>query len=71
MTYFPHQIEGSQRIAERGGTMILSDVMGLGKTRTAIRAVTLLGRVPCVIVAPASLKLVWFDEIREVAPGLA
>lgn len=68
MKYFPHQIEGSQRIAERGGTMILSDVMGLGKTRTAIRAVTLLGHVPCVIVAPASLKLVWHDEIREVAP---
>lgn len=34
----PHQEAGADLVSERGGTMLLADEMGVGKTRTAIAA---------------------------------
>ena len=63
---YPHQATGVEFLARRGRA-ILGDDMGLGKTRQAI--VALKASAPAgvfLVVCPASLKLNWAREIRQV-----
>lgn len=65
---FSHQREGIRFLAGSRGA-ILADDMGLGKTRQAI--IALHERRPegnLLVVCPASLKLNWEREIRQVLP---
>lgn len=64
----PYQDTGADVIADRGGSCILADEMGVGKTRTAIAAVAKLDAFPCVVVCPSQVKYVWSDEIAQVCP---
>lgn len=66
-TPYPYQVHGIKWLASRKKAL-LADEMGLGKTVQALRAVprTYGG----IIVAPASLKLVWRDEILRWRPDL-
>ena len=65
----PHQEAGADLVSERGGTMLLADEMGVGKTRTAIAAVAVTGNFPCVVVCPVQVKYTWMEEIAEVCPA--
>lgn len=66
--YYPHQTEGVRRMAKMR-SFILADEMGLGKTLQALTVaaidfeVGLASRV--LIVAPATLKWNWQDEIKK------
>lgn len=65
---YPHQVSGVEFLARRGRA-ILGDDMGLGKTRQAI--VALRASAPggvFLVICPASLKLNWAREIRQVDP---
>jgi len=68
VTLYPYQIEGMRHLAFTGRAM-LADEMGLGKTVQAIAAATLLresGEVKRIlVVAPASLKGEWHDQIHK------
>ena len=59
---FPHQREGSVRIAARQPTYLGFD-MGIGKSRTFIEAVKLRGVQTVLVICPASAVLVWKREI--------
>lgn len=63
-----HQLSGAELIADCGGTRLLADEMGVGKTRTAAAAVVLLNHFPCVIVCPVQVKYTWADEIAAICP---
>jgi len=65
---FPYQIQGVKWLIKNNGGY-LADEMGLGKT---IQALQFLQNSPykvCLIVAPASVSLNWFEEILEWAPN--
>lgn len=68
----PHQDTGSDVIADFGGTRILADEMGVGKTRTAIASVVKLSAFPCVVVCPAQVKYTWRGEAlgEDDKPGV-
>ena len=63
MNLFKHQREGIDFLKEKKKA-ILADEMGLGKTRQAILAAE--GKT--LVVRPASLKINWQREIRQVFP---
>ncbi|HEV2352430.1 MAG TPA: SNF2-related protein [Terriglobia bacterium] len=67
-TLFPFQIRGALFAASRG-RVILADDMGLGKTIQAIAAAELLrlrrGIARVLVVAPASVKYQWKNEIEK------
>jgi SWI/SNF-related matrix-associated actin-dependent regulator 1 of chromatin subfamily A len=68
LALYPHQREGVEFLVRRQRA-ILGDDMGLGKTRQAITA--LLSGAPegvFLVICPASLKLNWAREIRQVDP---
>lgn len=67
----PHQEAGAELIAECGGTRLLADEMGVGKTRTGADAVILAGNLPCVVVCPVQVKYTWADEIAAICPSAA
>lgn len=58
-----HQDTGSDVLADFGGSHILADEMGVGKTRTAIATVVKLSAFPCVVVCPAQVKYTWRGEM--------
>ncbi len=64
---YPYQIDGTLHLAFKGRAM-LADEMGLGKTVQAVAAAAVMrelmgvGRV--LVVAPASLKAEWEEQIR-------
>jgi len=62
MDMFPHQLEGSIRIAAGTPTYLGFD-MGIGKTRTFIEAVKLRDAKRVLIICPASAVMVWQHEI--------
>jgi len=65
---YDYQLRGAIWIACRGRG-ILGDDMGLGKTIQALAAIELLanerGLTKVLIIAPASVKYQWADEIRK------
>jgi SNF2 family DNA or RNA helicase len=66
--YMPHQIEGIRWLARRQ-SFILGDEMGLGKSLQALTAVAIAfedGETSrALVVAPATLKGNWADEIAQ------
>lgn len=61
---YPFQITGSEFLSERPRAL-LADDMGLGKTMQAIRAWDRLGARQVVVVCPASVRPVWYDEAQQ------
>ena len=65
---FPYQREGMLHLAFKERAMV-ADEMGLGKTIQGIAAASLLHRMGkatrCLIVAPASLKAEWEEQITK------
>ncbi len=65
---FPYQREGMLHLAFKERAMV-ADEMGLGKTVQGIAAASLLHRMGkaerCLIVAPASLKAEWEEQIEK------
>jgi hypothetical protein len=69
----PFQREGVRFGLARGGRCLIADEMGVGKTVQAI-ALAACYRAdgwPLLVVAPASLRLVWAEELEKWLPGLA
>ena len=64
---YPYQIDGMLHLAFKGRAM-LADEMGLGKTVQAVAAAAVMREVMGVkrvlVVAPASLKAEWEEQIR-------
>jgi len=64
---YPYQVEGVLHLAFKGRAM-LADEMGLGKTVQAVAAAAVMREVMEVkrvlVVAPASLKAEWEEQIR-------
>lgn len=64
--YYPHQIEGVRNLARRG-SFLLADEMGLGKTLQALTVAAIDFErgwaKKVIVVAPATLKWNWQDEI--------
>ena len=65
MDLYPYQRIGVEFMEASGGRAINADSMGLGKSAQAIAYIKHrdLGRV--LIVSPASVKFVWFNEISK------
>lgn len=69
-TLFPFQGEGVAFLEHRKGRAIIGDDMGLGKTVQAAAWLQLHRELrPVVIVAPASLKLMWADILQTWMPN--
>lgn len=62
---YPHQVEAKDFLIQKKRA-ILADEMGAGKTHAAILAMNAL-KGKRLIVCPASLKLNWQKEIRQVS----
>jgi SWI/SNF-related matrix-associated actin-dependent regulator 1 of chromatin subfamily A len=68
---FAHQVEGVAFLLARRRS-ILADDMGLGKTRQSIVALRHAApEGPYLVICPASVKLNWQREIRQVIPDAA
>jgi len=73
---YPYQQEGVaflELVADQVGGCILADEMGLGKTLQVIALMQSeknAGRVPSLVVAPATLLENWRREIQQFADGL-
>jgi SWI/SNF-related matrix-associated actin-dependent regulator 1 of chromatin subfamily A len=65
----PYQRAGVKHLLENRRT-ILADDPGLGKTCQALAAVSSIGRFPCVVVSPNTLKLNWEVEVEKFTPWL-
>ena len=68
---YMHQIEGVHRLLERP-YMMLADEMGAGKTKQVIDAACLMKTMGTIdrvlVVAPASVRSVWYDpELGEIS----
>ena len=65
---FQHQKEGIDFL-KKTGRAILADEMGLGKTRQAVIAGReTAGEASILVICPASIKINWSREIRQVYP---
>ncbi len=70
---FDHQELGAQWLAQRAakiGGGYLADAMGLGKTRTLLRAVQIVGAKRPVVVCPANVRSHWAREAAEMGVEL-
>lgn len=73
---YPYQADGVRwlnRIAAEGLGCLLGDEMGLGKTLQVIALLareTADGRIPCLVIAPATLLENWRRELARFAPSL-
>lgn len=68
----PFQREGVRFGLERGGRCLIADEMGVGKTVQAIAlaACYRCDSWPLLVVCPASLRLVWAEELEKWLPDL-
>jgi len=68
LNYYPHQVDGVREVA-RMGSAIIADEMGLGKSVEALTVfavdVEAKWASRLLVVAPATLKGNWYDEIME------
>ncbi len=68
---YKFQIEGVDFSLKHYGRVLIGDEMGVGKTVQALAASYIYREDwPMLIVAPASLKFVWRDEIRKWLPTI-
>ena len=67
VTPFDYQLTGAQFLKIRLQAM-LSDVPGVGKTGTAIRAVDLVGANNVIVACPASTRVQWSREFERFSP---
>lgn len=61
----PHQVECFHKIDEFGGTALIADDMGLGKSFESLLWVVQREQFPCVVICKATLKYNWQQEIRR------
>ncbi|KAK9866369.1 hypothetical protein WJX84_005962 [Apatococcus fuscideae] len=67
----PFQSEGVRWGVEHGGRVLIADEMGVGKTVQAIALASAYQEEwPLLIIAPASLRLVWAEELERWHPHL-
>lgn len=62
---FQHQQQGAEWLAERN-IAILGDAPGLGKTRTLLRGLQLIGTQKPLIICPAIARTHWWQEIKTM-----
>jgi hypothetical protein len=63
------QIEGVRFVVNRKGRGLIGDEMGCGKTASALAVAShYVNSWPLLILAPASLRLNWRDELRKFLP---
>lgn len=67
-TPYPFQRAGIA-YAFRKRRVFIADDMGLGKSAQSIIATHMLGKFPCLVACPASVKLNWAKEITSWIPG--
>ena len=64
------QIEGVLHSLQLDGRTLLADEMGCGKTPQAIALMATYDTWPVLIICPASMRLVWAEELERWAPEL-
>ena len=63
---YPYQIEGVNYIEQQNGRALVADVMGLGKTITALAWIQYHKDIKKVlIICPSSLKINWEEEFKK------
>lgn len=68
----PFQKQGIEFGLKRKGRCLIADEMGVGKTVQSIAlAACYKDKWPLLIVVPASLRLVWAEEVEKWLPGLS
>ena len=66
-----YQVEGVKFGISRNGRVLIGDEMGLGKSIQAIAlSCCYRSEGPLLVVCPASLRLVWAEELERWVPGL-
>jgi SWI/SNF-related matrix-associated actin-dependent regulator 1 of chromatin subfamily A len=66
---YPYQRAGVQFALEHGDKVLIADEPGLGKTWQAIGYLSENTQRPAVVICPASMKLVWKQEIERLLDG--
>ncbi|KAH7280039.1 hypothetical protein KP509_37G049700 [Ceratopteris richardii] len=70
-TLLPFQLEGIKYGLRRGGRVLIADEMGVGKTIQAISLAACYAKEGSIlIVCPASLRLMWAEELERWLPFL-
>ena len=69
-TLLGFQRRGVEQILRWGGRGLLADEMGLGKTVQALALISALQPWPVLLIVPASLRLMWAEEIERWLPEL-
>ena len=64
------QVEGLKYVLSRGGRALIADEMGCGKTIQALAAMAAFATWPVIIITPASLRLVWVEEMERWLPQI-
>jgi SNF2 family DNA or RNA helicase len=65
---YPFQEQGVKFLLSRGSGLV-ADEMGLGKTVQALAFLSSGGKLPALVVCPASLKINWHRETKKWIPG--
>ena len=67
----PFQVEGVRFALHRGGRALIADEMGVGKTLQALAvAAAYRPEWPALVICPASLRLVWAEEVERWLGGV-
>ena len=69
-TLLQFQLRGVETLLRWRGRGLLADEMGLGKTLQAIGFLGALQPWPALLVVPASLRLMWAEELERWLPEL-